>query len=75
MYKLNIEFDAQNDLLAMRKGVGESGRYASFILALLQEIKGNQVLLGSLLDHFLSRIKNLMLVVFRASGEIAMSGD
>lgn len=51
MYKLYIELDAQNDLRFMVESGGDNRRYAAAILALLSELKGDQALLGSLLDH------------------------
>jgi hypothetical protein len=51
MYKLNIEHDAQTDLKSMIDRGGNERECATNILALLSEMKANQALLGSLLDH------------------------
>lgn len=51
MYKIYIEIDAQSDLRLMVESGGGKRRYAAAILALLSELKGDQALLGSLLDH------------------------
>lgn len=51
MYKLNIEHDAQDDLKSMLERGGDEKRFALFILSLLSEMKADQAILGSLLDH------------------------
>lgn len=51
MYKLNIEHDAQQDLKSMVANGMDEKQYAMNIAALLSEMKADQGLLGSLLDH------------------------
>lgn len=51
MYKLNIEHDAQTDLKSMVDKGGNEKKFAINILAFLSEMKADQALLGSLLDH------------------------
>lgn len=51
MYKLNIELDAQNDLKSMVGKNENDKKYAMHLLALLSELKADQNLLSSMLDH------------------------